>query len=52
MLHSVLPTMDTASDGWRRYVMFILNAMSTAEPDKLPPASPISYTRQPDTWPR
>jgi hypothetical protein len=52
MLHSVLPTMDTASDGWRRYVTFILNAMSTAEPSKLPPASPIIYTPQPDTWPR
>jgi AcrR family transcriptional regulator len=52
MLHSVLPTMDTASDGWRRYVTFILNAMTTAEPGKLPPASPISYTRQPDRWPR
>ena len=52
MLHSVLPTMDTASDGWRRYVAFILNAMSTAEPSRLPPASPIVYTPQPDTWPR
>ena len=36
MLHSVLPTMDTASDGWRRYVTFILNAMSTAKPITLP----------------
>ena len=52
MLHSVLPTMDTASDGGRRYVTVILNAMSTAEPSKLPPASPIVYTPQPDTWPR
>jgi AcrR family transcriptional regulator len=51
MLHSVLPTMDTAGDGWRRYVTLILNAMSTGQPKKLPPASPISYTAQPDTWP-
>jgi AcrR family transcriptional regulator len=51
MLHSVLPTMDTTTDGWRRYVTFILNAMSTARPRKLPPASPISYTPQPETWP-
>src|SRR5215475_15921257 len=51
MLHSVLPTMDTTGDGWRRYVTFILNAMTTAKPSKLPPASPISYTPQPDTWP-
>jgi hypothetical protein len=51
MLHSVVPTMDAASDGWRRYVAFVLNAMSTARPRKLPPASPISYTPQPDTWP-
>ncbi len=40
MLHSVLPTMDSASDGWRRYVTFILNAMSTAAPSKLPPGKP------------
>jgi hypothetical protein len=51
MLHSVLPTMDTNGDGWRRYVTFILNAMTTAKPSRLPPASPISYTPQPDTWP-
>jgi AcrR family transcriptional regulator len=51
MLHSVLPTMDTATDGWRRYVIFILNAMCTGRPAKLPPASPISYTPRPDTWP-
>ena len=52
MLHSVLPTMDLARDGWRRYVTLILNAISTAEPSTLPPASPISYTPHPDTWPR
>jgi AcrR family transcriptional regulator len=52
MLHSVLPTMDTASEGWRRYLTFILNAMTTAKPSKLPPASPISYAHQTDTWPR
>jgi hypothetical protein len=40
MLHSVLPTMDTASDGWRRYVTFILNAMSTAEPRQAAPSEP------------
>ena len=51
MLHSVLPTMDARGGGWRRYVTFILNAMSTAKPTKLPPATPISYTPQPDTWP-
>jgi AcrR family transcriptional regulator len=51
MLHSVLPTMDTTSDGWRRYVTFILNAMTTAKPSELPPASPISYTPHPETWP-
>jgi AcrR family transcriptional regulator len=51
MLHSVLPTMDTAGYGWRRYVTLILNAISTGRPKKLPPASPISYTAEPDTWP-
>jgi len=31
-LHSVLPTLATTGDGWRRYVTLILNAMSTATP--------------------
>jgi AcrR family transcriptional regulator len=52
MLHSVLPTMESSSDGWRRYIILILNAISTAEPSALPPASPIRYTPRPDTWPR
>ena len=52
MLHSVLPTMDPASDGWRRYLTFVLNAMTTAAKSKLPPASPLSYAPQSDTWPR
>jgi hypothetical protein len=52
MLHSVLPTMDPASDGWRRYLTFVLNALTTAQPSKLPPASPLSYAKQSDTWPR
>jgi hypothetical protein len=43
--------MDTTGDGWRRYITFILNAMTTAKPSKLPPASPISYPPQPDTGP-
>jgi len=52
MLHSVLPTMDRASDGWRRYLTFVINALTTAQPSKLPPASPLSYAKQSDTWPR
>ncbi len=51
MLHGVLPTMDTKGDGWRRYVTLILNAMTTGEPSKLPPASPISYAAELDRWP-
>jgi hypothetical protein len=52
MLHGVLPTMDSSGHGWRRYITLILNAISTAEPSTLPPASPICYTPRPDTWPR
>jgi hypothetical protein len=47
MLRSVLPTMDTTGERWHRYVTFILNAMTTAKPSEIPPASPISYTPQP-----
>ena len=37
MLHSVLWTMDTTSDGWRRYVALVLDAISINERHPLPP---------------
>lgn len=41
MLHSVLWLMDPASDGWRRYVLLMLDGLTTASPRRLPPAVPL-----------
>jgi hypothetical protein len=43
MLHNVLWTMDTSSDGWRRYVALILDAISASERRPLPPAPAFRY---------
>ncbi|MDT5259116.1 MAG: hypothetical protein QOD10_4196 [Mycobacterium sp.] len=49
MLYSVLATMDSDSDGWRRYVALILDAISTEEGRPLPPAPPLRIS-EPSTW--
>lgn len=49
MLYSVLATMDSDSDGWRRYVALILDAISIAEGQPLPPAPPLRIS-EPSTW--
>jgi AcrR family transcriptional regulator len=51
MLNSVLPTMDPASDGWRRYVALILDALTTTKPRRLPPAVPLQYAQSLEEWP-
>lgn len=51
MLNSVLWTMDPASDGWRRYVALVLDAISTAEPSRLPRATALRYPPRSDSWP-
>jgi AcrR family transcriptional regulator len=51
MLNSVLWTMDLPSDGWRRYVALILDAISTAPPRRLPQATPLQYVPRSDVWP-
>ncbi|CAN5731310.1 TetR/AcrR family transcriptional regulator [soil metagenome] len=51
MLNSVLWTMDPASDGWRRYVALMLDAISTAAPSELPPAVPLRMGPSPESWP-
>jgi AcrR family transcriptional regulator len=43
MLHSVLFTMDSGSDGWRRYVALILDAIAVEERGALPPAAALRY---------
>jgi hypothetical protein len=47
MLTSVLWGMELGSDGWRRYVTLILDALAGAGP--LPPAEPIRHASQIDT---
>ena len=51
MLYSVLSTMDSNSDGWRRYVALILDAISINERQPLPPAPAFRYASQPNSWP-
>ena len=51
MLNSVLWTMDPGSDGWRRYVALILDAMSTSAGRRLPQAVALRYPSRTDDWP-
>jgi AcrR family transcriptional regulator len=51
MLYSVLSTMDSTSDGWRRYVALILDAISLNERQPLPPAPAFRYALEPNSWP-
>ncbi|MFF3671903.1 TetR/AcrR family transcriptional regulator [Microtetraspora malaysiensis] len=49
MLIGVLGTMDPDTDGWRRYLALILDAMSPEAASVLPPAVPLS-SRPSSTW--
>ncbi len=51
MLFGVLSTMDTASDGWRRYVALVVDAISVNERQQLPPAAELRYEVGPNSWP-
>lgn len=51
MLHSVIWTMDSASDGWRRYVALILDAISIGERRPLPPATEFRWEPDSTGWP-
>lgn len=51
MLHSVLWTMDTHSDGWRRYVALMLDAISAEGRRPLPPAARLRYAPESTAWP-
>jgi AcrR family transcriptional regulator len=50
MLYSVLATMELNSDGWRRYVALMLDAISTNERQPLPPAAAY-HALEPNNWP-
>jgi AcrR family transcriptional regulator len=49
MLYGVLPTMDSNSDGWRRYVALILDAISITERQPLPPGAALRIS-EPSRW--
>ena len=51
MLHSVLWTMDANSEGWRRYVALVLDAISIDERRPLPPAGALRFAPASSTWP-
>jgi AcrR family transcriptional regulator len=51
MLYSVLSTMDSDSDGWRRYVALIVDAISINERQPLPAAAALRYASGPGSWP-
>ncbi|UMB69136.1 TetR/AcrR family transcriptional regulator [Mycobacterium paraterrae] len=51
MLYSVLQTMDPGSDGWRRYVALMLDAISAGERRPLPPVAALRFGPESDSWP-
>ncbi len=51
MLHSVLWTMDTGSDGWRRYVALMMDAISAGERRPLPPVTTLRFEAESGSWP-
>ncbi|MGV0837481.1 TetR/AcrR family transcriptional regulator [Mycolicibacterium thermoresistibile] len=51
MLNSVLWTMAPGSDGWRRYVALMLDAIVTPEPSRLPPAVALPDAPRVESWP-
>ena len=51
MLHSVLWTMDSGSDGWRRYVALMLDAIATGDRRTLPPAATLRFVPESGDWP-
>jgi AcrR family transcriptional regulator len=51
MLNSVLWTMDLGSDGWRRYVALMLDAITADQRRPLPPAAALRYGSSSSDWP-
>jgi AcrR family transcriptional regulator len=50
MLYSVLWTMDSGSDGWRRYVALMLDAISVGDRRTLPPAAALRFVPESGNW--
>jgi AcrR family transcriptional regulator len=51
MLNSVLWTMDLGSDGWRRYVALVLDAIANTARQPLPPQAPFVLVPRSGSWP-
>ena len=51
MLYSVLGTMDANSEGWRRYVALMLDAISIGERRPRPPAGALHFAPVSSSWP-
>lgn len=51
MLNSVLWTMELGSDGWRRYVALMLDAITTDRRRRLPRAAALRYAPATSSWP-
>jgi AcrR family transcriptional regulator len=51
MLNSVLWTMDLGSNGWRRYVALMLDAITADQRRRLPPAAALRYGSSSSDWP-
>jgi len=45
----VLPTMDSDTDGWRRYVALVLDAISITERKPLPAVAALRIS-EPSNW--
>ena len=50
MLYSVLFTMDSTTDGWRRYVALVLDSISTGPRRRLPRAAPLRFAPASSDW--
>jgi AcrR family transcriptional regulator len=50
MLHSVLWTMASDDDGWRRYVVLMLDAISVDRRRSLPTAPALRFASAPGNW--
>jgi len=51
MLYGVLSTMDSDSDGWRRYVALLVDSISTGTRRRLPHAVPLRFEPSSGSWP-
>jgi AcrR family transcriptional regulator len=50
MLHSVLWTMEPDDEGWRRYVVLMLDSISVGHRRSLPAAAALRFAPVSDTW--